>query len=133
MSFKIDLKSRPVYKVVVGDLEVDIQPLNKREDVKLVESFTKGNVRVLQGSSKRGFRKKEKDELLLPDVDHIGLNLERAKKTWKNWNLEDFECNEENIELMFENYYDDLVVPVLDKFDELVAEHSAKLEPDDVK
>ncbi len=133
MSFKIDLKSRPVYKVVVGDLEIEIQPLNKREDVKLVESFTKGNVRVLQGSSKRGFRKKEKDELLLPDVDHIGLNLARAKKTWKNWNIENFECTEENIELMFENYYDDLVVPVLDKLDEMVGEHSSKLEPDDVK
>jgi len=120
MSFKLDLAKRPIYKVVYGKLEISIQPLNKREDVKLVEKFTKGRLRILQGEKKKGFRKKEKDELLLPDTDYIELNLERAKKTWQSWNLEDFECNAESITLMFENHYDDIVVPIIDKLDEMI-------------
>jgi len=102
--------------------------LNKRDDIKLVEKHTSGKVRVLQGQRKKGFRQKEKDELQVPDVDYFQLNLERAVKSWKSWNIENQPCTEENITLLFENYYSELAEPLMEKLDEVIADYNKGLE-----
>jgi hypothetical protein len=127
-TFKLDLTSVPEHKVEYNGLEVVVKPLNKREDIKLVEKHTSGKVRVLQGQRKKGFRKKERDELQVPDVDYFQLNLERAVKSWKSWNIEGQECNESTITMLFENYYNELAEPLMEKLDEVIVDYNKGLE-----
>jgi len=127
-TFSLDLKKNQIYKVEHNGLEVTIEPLNKRDDKKLTDKFTKGKVSILQSKTKKGFRAKneDKDEIVLPEIDYIGLNIEKAKKTWKNWNLTFNEspipCDGENIELLFNNYYDQYAAPILDKLEDMIDE-----------
>ncbi len=127
-SFQLDLKESPVHVVEYNGLEVKIQPLAKREDIKLVKKFTEGKVKVLQGQKKKGFRTKEKDELVVPDVDYFELNLSRAIKTWKEWNIKDSICDEGNITALFNKYYSELAEPILEKLEEVILEYNKEIE-----
>jgi hypothetical protein len=121
---KLNIKERPKIEVTIPvndeSLTVVIQPLPKQEDIALEKKYRGGDIKIMTG------RKKSKNqEIKIPDRDYYSLNLDRAKKTWESWNLLDeganpIECNNENIELVFSNYYDILVLPILDKYDELM-------------
>ena len=131
--FSLDLKASPKHVVEYNGFEVTVQPLDKKEDIELVRRHTEGKVKVLQGQKKKGFRAKEKDELLIPEVDYFALNLERAKLTWKDWNIESSvgvkeECNSTNIEALFNRYYSELAEPILERYDDIVAEYNREIE-----
>lgn len=128
MAFELNLKESPIHTVSYNGLEVKIQPLSKREDIKLVKKFTEGRLTVLQGQKKKGFRDKEKDELLLPNVDHFELNLKRAILTWKSWNIKGSPCNEENITALFNKYYSELAEPIMERLEEAISEYNKELE-----
>ena len=128
MAFELNLKESPTHIVEYNGLEVNIQPLNKREDVKLVEKFTSGKIKVLQGQKKKGFQKKEKDELIVPNVDYFELNLARAILTWKSWNIRSQECSEVNITALFNMYYNELAEPILEKLEDVIGDYNLEIE-----
>jgi len=138
--FSLDLKTVPVYTISHEGLEVVIQPLNKREDKKLTDQYTKGKMTIIQSRGKRGFRTQGKDEITLPDIDFVGLNTEKAVRTWKSWNLcEDKEgkkavpCNPENIQALFERYYDKYASPIMSKLEEEMGLNEDENEEEDPK
>ncbi|MDH5559411.1 MAG: hypothetical protein OEY59_00990 [Deltaproteobacteria bacterium] len=117
---KLNLNQVRSYEVEQEGLKVRICPLNKKEDLELEKRFTSGRM-----SMERGLKKKGSDKVLFPETDYFSLNLERAKKTWKEWNLVDEKskevpCDPSQIELLFLNYYDEFARPILDKLDEAI-------------
>ena len=124
--FTLDVKESKIYTIEYEGLEVKIKPLSKREEAKLTNEHTKGKVSILQDRQRKGFRRKEseRDEIKLPDVDHVELNIAKAIRTWKEWNIQfeskKVECDKSNIELFFNNYYDSFAVPIMDKLEEQI-------------
>lgn len=126
---KLNIKERPEINVSVKiqneSVNVVIQPLSKKEDVELETLHAGGNVRVKTGKK---FRKNP--EIELPQREYFSLNLARAKKTWKKWDIADengktMPCSEKNIELLFNNHYDLVVSPILERYDELLERQEA--------
>ena len=60
--FSLDLKRCETYTIEHNGIEVVIEPLNKRQEKKLIDKFTVGRVSVLQTKTKKGFRKKENEK-----------------------------------------------------------------------
>ncbi|MDT8445784.1 MAG: hypothetical protein RRB13_02665 [bacterium] len=122
---KLNPNQRKRYEVVLelGEerFEVSIEPLPKSADLKLVSQHTKGRT-MIHGKGKG--QKESSFDMSLPETDQFTINLERAKRTWKRWNLESdegsVELNEANLTALFENYYDALVLPVFNRLDELI-------------
>ena len=101
----------------LGSFEVEMKPLKKSEEIKLAEKYRQGRAILhgVNGTMKEGM------DLSLPQTDSFALNLERAKRTWVRWNIEDQELNPANLTALFEHYYDLLVLPLLEQFDSLQA------------
>lgn len=118
--FEIDFSKDKVYLIKLKNgFEVTIKPLSKSEDLKLEKEFSEGRIAMVKGK-----KRKDQDKILFPETDYFKLNLARAIKTWISWNLndsdtgQDVELTKENIIVLFENFYDELALPIINKLDE---------------
>lgn len=121
---RINIKERPEITVKVNinndPVTVVIKPLPKNQDIALEKKYKGGQMKVQAGRKNR-----KNPEIALPDKDYFNLNLERAKSTWQSWDIADeagkvLACSAKNIELIFDNFYDLIVTPILDKYDEII-------------
>jgi len=115
---KLNLNKQPNFTAKVqladlGEFEVEMRPLKKSEEIKLAEKYRQGRTMLhgVKGNMKEGVN------LSLPQTDSFALNLERAKRTWIRWNLEEQELNDDNLTRLFEHYYDLLALPILEQLD----------------
>jgi len=124
---KLNLNQQPNFTAKVsvpelGDFEVELCPLKKSEEIKLAEKHRQGRAMLhgVKGTMQEGMN------LSLPQTDSFALNLERAKRTWVKWNLEDQELSHQNLTNLFEHYYDQLALPILEQYDAQVSGEASK-------